>query len=86
MDPVMKMWMFNSWLEDSNENVELFKHHGYLIGSFINPEAAKQLNGSNSYSVSEEEFEETTKMVRNAIIQSKEPVKSSRRRRRKRIS
>ena len=54
----MKMWMFNNWLEDNNENIDLFKHHGYLIGSFINPEAVKTLTGdNNSYSLSEEEFE-----------------------------
>lgn len=85
MDPVMKMWMFNSWLEDTNENVELFKHHGYLIGSFINPEAVNHATGGNSYSVSEQEFEDTTKMVREAIIEQT-TVKKSRKRRRKKTN
>lgn len=90
MDPVMKLWMFNNWLEDGNENIELFKHHGYLIGSFINPEAVKSLTGGgNSYSVSEEEFDETTKMVREAILKERaaeavvETSKKIKRRRRK---
>lgn len=86
MDPVMKLWMFTNWLEDTNENVELFKHHGYLIGSFINPEAVKSLTGSgNSYSVSEEEFDETTQIVRESILKNieKETSKQIKRRRRK---
>jgi hypothetical protein len=89
MDPVMKLWMFNNWLEDNNENVELFKHHGYLIGSFINPEAVKSLTGAgNTYSVSEEEFEETTKMVRESILKEKAEekatlIKAKRRRKKK---
>lgn len=82
----MKLWMFTNWLEDTNENVELFKHHGYLIGSFINPEAVKSLTGSgNSYSVSEEEFDETTQIVRESILKNieKETSKQIKRRRRK---
>ncbi len=89
MDPVMKMWMFNSWVEDTNENVELFKQHGYLIGSFINPEAAKHLNGDNGYSTSEEDFDATTQMIRDDIEkEQKKAAKISprRKRRRKKIS
>ena len=85
----MKMWMFNNWLEDNNENIDLFKHHGYLIGSFINPDAVKSLTGdNNSYSVSEEEFEAASQMVHESILkeQSKEEVKTPKRRRRKKIS
>jgi len=84
----MKTWMFNSWLEDNNENIDLFKHHGYLIGSFINPEAVKSLTGdNNSYSVSEEEFEAASQMVHESILKEqakeKEEVKPARRRRKK---
>lgn len=81
--------MFNNWLEDNNENIDLFKHHGYLIGSFINPEAVKTLTGdNNSYSLSEEEFEATSQMVHESILkeQAQEASKTSKRRRRKKIS
>lgn len=65
--------MFNNWLEDNNENIELFKNHGYLIGSFFNPEAVKSITGSgNSYATSDEEFEETTRMVSEAIQKERE--------------
>ena len=65
--------MFNNWIEDNNENVELFKNHGYLIGSFFNPEAVKSLTGAgNTYATSDEEFEETSRMVSEAIQQERE--------------
>jgi hypothetical protein len=86
MDPVMKVYMFNHWLEDVNEEVELFKNHGYLIGSFTNPEAVKNILGGNSVSVSEDEFEETSRMVAESIRKEREDKVASevpRRRRRK---
>jgi len=85
----MKTWMFNSWLEDNNENIDLFKHHGYLIGSFINPEAVKSLTDTgNSYSVSEKEFEATADMVRESILKEQEKATSDKpkRRRRKKVN
>ncbi len=65
MDPVQKIWMFQNWQADQKEQVELAKNHAYLIGSFTNPEAVKELIGSgNTYSSNEDEFEESSKMVR----------------------
>jgi hypothetical protein len=85
MDPITRMWMFNNWLEDTNENVELFKHHGYLIGSFFNPEAVKSLTGGgNSYSTSDEEFEQTSKMVSDAIQKEREMQATAKVRKRRR--
>ena len=65
MDHMKKMWLFANWLEDQNEKVELLKNHGYLIGSFINPEAVKRMMGTDSttYETTETEFEETYKAV-----------------------
>lgn len=81
----MKVYMFHHWLEDANEEVELFKNHGYLIGSFTNPEAVKNILGGNGYSVSEDEFEETSKMVAETIrTQREEQVATNAKRRRRR--
>ena len=43
MDPVLKMFMYAHWIEDQNEKVELLKNHGYLIASFIDPQAVKKI-------------------------------------------
>lgn len=81
------MYMFQHWLEDTNEQVELFKHHGYLIGSFTNPEAVKQMLGGNTYTASDEDFDEVSKKVAEAIKnqgETEKKIESNRKRRRKR--
>ena len=80
----MKIYMFNHWLEDQNENIELFKHHGYLVGSFINPEAVQKILNDNNVSLSDEEFDIASDIVRNTIEQKQqeEQVKPKRRRKR----
>ncbi len=83
MDPVLKMYMFYQWLEDHNENVEFYKHHGYLIGSFINPEAVKQLVGGNTISSSDEDFEKTADMIRESSLQEMQADQKVKKRKKK---
>ena len=65
MDPVQKMWMYENWLGDQNDDAELAKNHAYLLASFSNPEAVKQILGEgNTHQSSDEEFEESSRMVR----------------------
>ena len=71
MDPVRKIWMFENWVADQSDRVELAKNHGYLIASFINPEAVKQIIGDgNTKDSTEEEFDETSKMIRDFNVKS----------------
>ena len=70
MDPVQKMWMFNNWVEDQNDEAELAKNHAYLLASFWNPEAVQQIVGDgNTHQSTEEEFEESSRMVREQSMQ-----------------
>lgn len=65
MDPVLKIWMFQNWLADQNDRNELAKNHAYLLGSFWNPEAVKNLmDDGNTHVSTDEEFEETSKWVK----------------------
>lgn len=70
MDPVQKIWMFNNWIADQNENAELGKNIAYLIGSFTNPEAVKKLlgEGSQEHQSTDAEFDESTEMLGKTII------------------
>lgn len=64
MDPVQKIWMYQNWIADQKDNAELAKNQAYLIGSFWNPEAVKSLvDDSGTIASSEEEFDESTRMV-----------------------
>ncbi len=85
MDPIKKMWMFQHWSEDQHESIELAKNHAYLLGSFSNPEAVSKLigNDGNTYKSTDEELEDSMKMVVKDRDNTKDkPVK---RRRRKKI-
>lgn len=65
MDPVEKLVMFYNWLEDKKDNYELAKQHGLLVGSFINPDAAKKMSDdSNVIKSSEQDFEKSMNLVK----------------------
>lgn len=69
MDPVQKIWMMNNWQADQNEQAELAKNHAYLLGSFWNPEAVKQLAGdSNTHMSNDEEYEESLRIVKEGSL------------------
>ena len=89
MDPVQKMWMFNNWVEDQNDEAELAKNHAYLLASFWNPEAVQQIVGDgNTHQSTEEEFEESSRMVREQSMQmlQQQPANPVRRRRRRNVA
>ena len=67
MDPVQKLWMYYNWQEDQKDRADLTKNHAYLIGSFINPEAVKNMLGDNNSVIesTDEEFEASTEIVKN---------------------
>ena len=69
MDPVQWRWMYHSWEEDQNDKGELAKSHAYLLGSFWNPEAVKEMmGGGNTIISSDDEFEMSSKMVKDSVM------------------
>jgi hypothetical protein len=87
MDPVQKMWMFYSWLEDKKESNESYKNHAYLVGGFSNPEMLQKIINADekSVSVSEEEFEQSLKIVKESHENTENKASLKRRRKRKKI-
>jgi hypothetical protein len=85
MDPVQKIWMYENWLADQNDKAELAKNHAYLLASFSHPDAVKQLLGKgNVYESTDEEFEESTRMIKeiNSKLSAKSPEHKRRKKRR----
>lgn len=84
MDPVHKMWMYNNWIADQNDEAELAKNHAYLLASFWNPEAVQQILGEgNVHESTDEEYEESLRIVREQslqLMQKEEPIRKRRRR------
>lgn len=85
MDPVLKLWLYHQWLGDHRDDAELAKNHAYLLGSFWNPEAVKELMNRNVHESSDEDFEKSLQIVsENDTIfatppPKKEPTKKRRR-------
>lgn len=84
MDPIMRAWMFYNWIEDYNDESKLLENQGYLVGSFINPEAVKKALGKDSktFKASDEEFE---KFSEDLMKSSEKELNRPKRRRRKLI-
>lgn len=80
------MWMYQNWLQDQNDQAELAKNHAYLLASFWNPDAVKDILGQgNVHESSDEEFDETASMIREMnekeilTSQASAPIKRKRR-------
>lgn len=85
MDPVQKMWWFNHWIAEQNEQAELAKNHAYLLASFWNPEAVQQIMGDgNTHLSTDDEYEESLKMVKEQSLKLMEAEKNKPVRRRRR--
>jgi len=68
MDPVLRMWLYHHWLGDHRDNAELAKNHAYLLGSFWNSEAVQQMLNANVHESTDDEFEESLRMVKEGSI------------------
>ena len=64
------MWAFHNWQADQEDTAELAKNHAYLIASFWDPEAVQKILGGGDVHIStDEEFEESSRMVREQSLQ-----------------
>lgn len=61
----MKLWMFESWYTDLEEQHEFAKNYAILEGSFINPEAAKQMikEEYHDFETNDENYEKISQMM-----------------------
>lgn len=83
MDPVLKMWLYEQWLGDHRDDAELAKNHAYLLGSFWNSEAVQQMLNDNVHESSDEDMEESMRMVKETDMRALPPNQTPKRRRRK---
>jgi hypothetical protein len=88
MDPVQKMWFYEHWLGNHRDEAELAKNHAYLLGSFWNPQAVQQMLNPNVHESSDEDFDESTRMIEaanKALDMSEAPTKRKKKRKAKLI-
>lgn len=80
MDPVKRLWMYESWIEDMVEKHKFSRNYSILTGSFFNMEMAQKMMNDNrpEYQSTDADFEETLKMIEGDV---KKTGRNTRRRR-----
>lgn len=82
MDPVEKAWLYESWINELELDLEREKAIAILIGSFSNYEMAKKMQETPTVSVSDEEFEAQLK-AQEARFKAEENPRAQRKKKRK---
>lgn len=86
MDPVHKLWLYESWIMEQEKEAKKDKYLGILIGSFTNPEAAqKMIKVENpDFELTEEEAELTAKQLHAKIVEEEQQVAQANKKRKRR--
>lgn len=65
MDPMVRSWLFHSWLQDLEEKHKFSESYAILQGAFYNPEMAKKMlkKDNPDYESTDEDFEKASRMI-----------------------
>ena len=76
MNPLTRLWLYESWCEDMAEKNEFAKSYGTFIGAFSNLEMAKAISGEGVTKIetSDEDMEGSMAMVLQDIKKPKRKV------------
>jgi len=85
MNPLLYLWMYESWIQDLREDNESKRTYAILTGSFANMELAKKMidKENPTFQSSDEDFEETYRMIEEDVA-NKESKTRRRAKKRKR--
>lgn len=74
MDPAVKLWLYNSWAYDQEQEIEKIRNHAIFTGSFANPEMASKLvrKENPQFKSSEQDFDESYKLIEKSIAEEEE--------------
>lgn len=81
MDPLMKLYLYESWINKLELEFERERNLGILIGSFTNPEAAQKMVKKDHPDVVATEDEAEENKALKELILKEEKVKKKRKRR-----
>ncbi|HVI39752.1 MAG TPA: hypothetical protein VM577_03755 [Anaerovoracaceae bacterium] len=79
MDPVLKLWLYESWSKDLEEANEFTRSYTVLGGYFSNPELARKMvkQENPDFESSDEDFDKASKKM---VEDNRKELKSRRRR------
>lgn len=83
LDPVLRLWLYESWCRDLEEQNEFARSYAILQGSFTNPDLAHKMIKSENpdFETSDEDFEKISKQM----VENNRKQDGGHRRRRKTI-
>lgn len=85
IDPLTRLWMYESWCQDLYEKNEFSRNYSILVGSFSNLEMAQKMLkvGQQTFTSSDEDFEESTRWMindREKYLKSTKNIRASKQR------
>ena len=85
MDPLMRLWLYESWYHEQELEAEKLKMQAVLIGSFFNPEAARNIikRDNPDFETSDEEWEKLGNEIHEEAVRDLQ--KGGRRRKRRKV-
>ena len=77
MNPWEKIWLYESWLYEVEQKVEVEKNLAIFVGSFSNYEMAKEIMKKENPEYKDENAEETAQKLHKTIVEeeNKQPKK-----------
>ena len=86
MDPVQKIWLYESWGNEQELQVEMARAQSILTGSFSNPDMARNMirRENPQFKSSDQDLEQSWKIVEESVKEEEGEKISPRKRRKKR--
>jgi hypothetical protein len=90
MNPVLRMWLYESWNQDFVEKNDFAKNYSILVGSFYNPDMARKMlddpGDTRSIKSTEDDFLKSLQIVKKEMKKDEQKSPHRRKRRRQIIS
>jgi hypothetical protein len=83
IDAYLKVWLYAGWLHDLEMKAESERNQAILIGSFSNLEMAQRMIKAENPDFETTDFDATSKMVRDKILEQEEVKAKGKRKKRK---
>jgi hypothetical protein len=77
----LRAWLYESWIYEQEKEAEKERNQAILIGSFSNLEMAQKMIRADNPNAQSTDLDETTKMVREKILEADKVGKGKRKKR-----
>lgn len=83
MNPWEKVWLYESWLYETEQKIDMNKNLAVLVGSFSNYEMAQQIMKQEDPDYQDLNDDETANKIHEKIVNEEKEIQSSKKKRKK---